>query len=89
MRITNKKGADIPSVIFITVMVVAIGILFLFTHNLTQSVYNEFGDAIEEMPQYDNNTEAVKAIRSIEAQNEVVWDYAFIFIAVFSLFALF
>lgn len=85
---TNKKGADIPSVIFIVVALLAIGVLFLFTNNLTHEIYNEFGDAIEDMPNYDNNTEAVKAIRSIDSQNEVVWDYAFLFIAIFSLFAL-
>ena len=88
MKLIIKKGADIPSVIFIVIVLLAIGILFVFTNNLSQEIFDEFGNRIEAMPQYDENTTAVTAIRSIEDQNTRVWDYSFLFISLFFLFAL-
>ena len=87
-RQMNKKGADIPSVIFIVVTLLAIGILFFFTNHITQNIFDSFGNAIEDMPNYNANTTAVTSIRSIESQNARIWDYAFLFIVIGMMLAL-
>lgn len=87
LKAIQKKG-DIPSIIFIVVALVFVGIVFLFTNHLMQNIFNSFGNAIAESDRYDNDTEAVVAIRSIESQNTRIWDYGFLFIALGSVAAL-
>lgn len=83
----NKK-ADIPSTIFIMVFIVAVGVIFLFTHNLFQNVVGTFADEIEASDNFDNDSEAVKSARSIVSQSDRAWDYGFLFIALGSVVAL-
>ena len=83
----NKRG-DIPSILFIVIALVFIGVVFLFTNNLFQSLTGGFADAISESDRYDNNTQAVRSARSIHSQNTRIWDYGFLFIALGSVISL-
>jgi chromate transport protein ChrA len=77
----NKKG-DIPSLIYIVVIIFVIALIFLFTNHLKDRLYTSLDTYFNSTPTY-NESEARTALTTIHTgDNSGMWDYAFLFIAV-------
>lgn len=69
----NKKG-DIVSIIYVVLIAVIIGILFLFFNRLTDPMY----DHLEVYFNDSDNIEALEATQTIHATDNTAWDWGFL-----------
>ena len=83
----NKKGADIPSVIFIILMLFGVAFMFVAMTDISNKIFVAFGSTLNNSADFQDSV-AVETLSTIEASNLRVWDYAFLAIALSSLLVL-
>jgi hypothetical protein len=79
MIMQNKKG-DIPSIIYVIVMIFALGIVLLVFSNLFSSIYGSL-DTYFDTSKY-NNTVAHQTLNQVQVYEQSMWDYVFLAIAI-------
>lgn len=73
--IPNRKG-DIPSIIYVIVMIFALGIILVVFSNLFYSIYGELDDYMTNS-EY-NGTTAHETLKQVEDYERSMWDYVFL-----------
>ncbi len=73
------KQGDVVSMILVIVSIFIIGILIFFFSHLSDALYTSLGDYFEDTE--FNDTEVTDALDTIHATELVVWDYAFLGLA--------
>ena len=77
----NKKGTDIPSILFAIATIFIIGILFFVFSHLASEIYSSLQTTINNNPNI-NATYANETLTTIQNFEQSMWDYAFLFIVI-------
>lgn len=77
----NKKGSDIPSIIYAIIVIFVIGVIFLVFSNLASNIYTNLQDTLSKNPRV-NYTIANETITTVQHYEQSMWDYAFLFIII-------
>jgi len=84
----NKKG-DIPSVLFVIVIIVFVGILLFILSDLTSGIFSKINNVFN-LNSDLNNSIADLSLEKAQTYNNSMWDYFFLFIALgYAIFLMF
>lgn len=83
----ESKRGDIPSLIYIVVILGVIAFVFIFTSKLSHQLNTQMEIALNSSPEFENSS-AIPAIQTIRDVNDWAYDYAFLALYIGSLIAL-
>jgi hypothetical protein len=84
--IKNKRG-DIPSLIYLVIIIGLIGFVFIFVNKLNHGLLTQEESILNSSIEFQNSS-AITAIQSIRGVDDVAWDYAFLALYIGSICAL-
>lgn len=82
----NTKG-DIPSLIYLVIVIFLIGFVFIFGNTLTHKLTTQM-EATYNSTAATQNSSAIAALQKIRATDDVIWDWAFLAIYIGAIAAL-
>lgn len=77
LLIRNKKGSDIPSILYAIAFIFCVGIVFVIISYLAMNIYDNLSDTLNSNPNI-NATQANETLTEIRNFEQSMWDYAFL-----------